>query len=115
MPFFDEIQNLVEPAERPHMEVRTGLISHGRRGVARTARPTENSDADDGEPGALVDGEEEKDQTLYILRSRSKRRDQAKPKRDAGRRLGAVAPRVGPSKTGLVVRVGVINDARFVR
>jgi hypothetical protein len=40
--FFDEIQNLVEPAERPHMEVRTGLISHGRRGVARTARPTKN-------------------------------------------------------------------------
>jgi hypothetical protein len=25
--FFDEIRNLVEPIERPHMEVRTGLHS----------------------------------------------------------------------------------------
>jgi hypothetical protein len=41
MPFFDEMQNLVEPPKRPHTEVRTGLISHGRRGVARTARPDE--------------------------------------------------------------------------
>ena len=86
-----------------------GVVLPEQPGRRRTAMPMM------AEPGALVDGDEEKDQTLYILRSRSKCRDQAKPKRDAGRRLGAVAPRVGPSKTGLVVRVGAINDARFVR
>jgi hypothetical protein len=36
---FDEIDNLVEPTERPAMDGRTGLSSHGRRGGARTERP----------------------------------------------------------------------------
>jgi hypothetical protein len=40
---FDEISNLGEPAERLHMDVQTGMNSHGRRGVARTARPTKIS------------------------------------------------------------------------
>jgi hypothetical protein len=43
MPFFDEKQDLVEPNERPHPEVRAGLTSHGRRNFARTARPTKNT------------------------------------------------------------------------
>jgi hypothetical protein len=40
---FDEIGNLVEPTERPHMNVRAELNSHGWRGVARTARLDEES------------------------------------------------------------------------
>ena len=40
---FDQISNLVEPSQRPHMEVRTRLVSHGRHDVARIARPTKNS------------------------------------------------------------------------
>ena len=37
--FFNATKCRVEPCERPHTAVRTGLASHGRRGVARTARP----------------------------------------------------------------------------
>jgi hypothetical protein len=33
---FDEIQDLIEPIERPHKDVRAGLTSHGWCGVART-------------------------------------------------------------------------------
>jgi hypothetical protein len=39
---FDEIQNLVEPAERPVMDDQAGSTSHGWRDEARTARPTKN-------------------------------------------------------------------------
>ena len=38
---FDEMSNLGDPAERLHMDVQTGLNSHGRRDVARTAQPDE--------------------------------------------------------------------------
>jgi hypothetical protein len=40
---FDEMSNLGEPTERLLMDVQTGLNSHGWRGVARTARLTENT------------------------------------------------------------------------
>jgi hypothetical protein len=38
---FDEVQNLVEPDERPVMDDRAGLPSHGWRDVVRMARPDE--------------------------------------------------------------------------
>jgi hypothetical protein len=46
---FDEIQNLVEPDERPVMDDQAGLPSHGwrdvteRRGQTKNARPTKNN------------------------------------------------------------------------
>jgi hypothetical protein len=37
---FDEIQDFVEPTERPHTEVRAGLTSHGRPALPERLDPT---------------------------------------------------------------------------
>jgi hypothetical protein len=49
---FHGIGNLVKPTERPHVEVRAGLPSHGRRDAARMARADGKGNRNQAGPGA---------------------------------------------------------------